>query len=148
ELFGESEFVWRLPSVLAAAAMAAFIGIMTARWFDRIAGLTAGVACISLVALWSQSRSADIDSLNTFATIGTALCLIDLVWNPLSRPAIWIPIGGLFFGAALLIKLPACLPVVVGSIVCPMVLNRTLRPLRQPRVYAVPMIGWVVLMTW
>src|SRR5439155_23067633 len=30
----------------------------------------------------------------------------------------------------------------------PMVLNRTLRPLRQPRVYAVLVIGLVLLMTW
>src|SRR5205809_823324 len=52
-LFGAHEFVWRLPSVLAASAMAAFICLMTARWFDRVSGLAAGIACLSLIALWS-----------------------------------------------------------------------------------------------
>jgi len=121
-LFGPSEWVWRLPSVLAAGALAAWVAALSRRWFGGVAGLASGVSCFTLVALWAQNRSADIDAANTLWTVATGLALIHVaVWRPATiGPALaWTAGIGVSFAAALLYKGPACLPVVVGALLSP-----------------------------
>ncbi len=146
KVFGASEWVWRLPSVIGAAALASFIYLMSARWFGRIGGLASALSFVCLVSLWSQTRSADIDSLNTFFTVGAGLCIVEL---GLSRARTWIAIvGGIALGAALLLKGPACLPVVVGAIVGPIIANRSWRIVRRPTFYALLVIGAALFTLW
>lgn len=115
-LGGPSEFAWRLPSVLGAALMAAFLALMSDRWFGRPAGLVAGFCSLGMVVLWEQNRTADIDSMNTLVSVVAACCLIELIINRPRRPIVWMLLGGLTLGASLLYKGPAGMPVIGGAL--------------------------------
>jgi 4-amino-4-deoxy-L-arabinose transferase-like glycosyltransferase len=143
-----SEWVWRLPSVLAAGALAALLCLVTNRWFGRPAGLIAGLSYFGLIALWSQTFKADIDSLHTLAVVGTALGLIELTRGRRGvRP--WLTLAtGLAFGAALLLKGPAGLPIVIGAMLGPALACRTWRPLRSIAAWSSLALGAVMFIAW
>ena len=77
-----NEWVWRLPSVLSAAALAAFLCVMGHRWFGRPAGVVTGFSFLALVALWAESRSAQIDAMNTLASVVCACAVIETGFGP------------------------------------------------------------------
>lgn len=118
------EWLWRLPSVLAAALLCVGIAWFCGRWWGRRAGRTAGWACLALVALWSQSRSADLDAVNTLFAASAAFCLIELHTLPRPRSWLWMLAGGLALGGALLTKGPAAMPLILGAFLGPVVIHR------------------------
>jgi 4-amino-4-deoxy-L-arabinose transferase-like glycosyltransferase len=127
-----NELIWRLPSAVAGAAMAGFLCLMGGVWFGRLAGLVSGVACCSLIALWGQNHTAEIDALNSLASVVTACLLIHLGFVSSRRRMVCALTAGLAFGAVLLLKGPAGLAVVIGALFGPAIFNRTLAALKQP----------------
>ncbi len=109
-----NELVWRLPSAVAGAAMAGFLCFMGGVWFGRLAGLVSGVGCCSLVALWGQNHTAEIDAINSLASVVTACLLIHLAFVTPRRRMGCVLAAGLAFGAELLLKGPAGLAAVAG----------------------------------
>ncbi len=154
---GPREWVWRFPSALGSALLGAILCLTAHRWFGRPAGLIAGLSFLGLVPIWSQGRSADVNSLNTLATVVAALCLLELGCRPSSRApgeaagpgaCWWMVAGGVAVGASLLLKGPAGLPVIVGAIAGPVVANRDWAPLRRPQTWGALAIGVVVSGAW
>ncbi|MCC7144867.1 MAG: hypothetical protein IT443_00325 [Phycisphaeraceae bacterium] len=161
-----NELVWRLPSVLAAASLGALLAAMSQRWFGSIAGAgmipggvpggvpgaipgaVAGLAYLGLFALWSQNRSADIDSMHTFAAVAAACCLLEVSWRSSSKRWAWGLAGILFSSAAMLLKGHACLPVLLGAIFGPALVLRSTRGLRQPWPWAMLGLGISLLCLW
>jgi 4-amino-4-deoxy-L-arabinose transferase-like glycosyltransferase len=125
-----AEWVWRLPAALAAALLAAAMTIFAARWFGPVAGLVCGLSFLALIPLWSQSRSADIDSVNTLFTVLTALGLIDMTMSTRRGWRLAIPTGAAI-AAMLLAKGPAGLPVAAAAMIGPAIAMRSWRPLRS-----------------
>ena len=80
-----AEWVWRMPSVLAAAGTAAWMAWLAGMWFGRRAALFTGIATVSLVAMWSQNRAADMDAVNTLLSLVAVGCLLDALYRPSSR---------------------------------------------------------------
>jgi len=111
-----NELVWRLPSAIGSAFLAAFLAWWTARWFGDRARLVTGFSCLALVALWSQDRGADIDALDTLASILTACCVLEMGFGPTEKRGIWTTVLGLCVGAMLLLKGPAGLPTTIGAL--------------------------------
>ncbi|QOV91985.1 ArnT family glycosyltransferase [Humisphaera borealis] len=111
-----NEFVWRLPSVLSAAALNAMLAFFAGRWFGRTAAWVGGVAGMALVVLWSQQSTADIDSSNTLFACLAVLCWIELLYRG-NRSFAWTAAAGLAFGASLMVKGPGGLPIIVGVLV-------------------------------
>ncbi|MFT3789015.1 MAG: hypothetical protein QM770_23050 [Tepidisphaeraceae bacterium] len=138
--FGPHEWAWRIPSLIGAVGAAWAVAWFARRWFGNVAGWWAGLAQCALLALWNQSRLADIDSLNTFATTLAGLCVIDLAWMRVRRdeasPASGSSLrsdAGVIVGLlalsgtlAVMLKGPACLPVLIGAVVA------AWKGLRQP----------------
>ncbi len=105
------EWVWRAPSAIAATGMVLLAAVFSARWIGPSAALPGGLACAAMVPLWSQSRSADIDAVNTLATALAAWLTLDLSFRP-ARAWLRAWLLALAAGAALLAKGPAGLPAV------------------------------------
>ncbi|MCP5488521.1 MAG: glycosyltransferase family 39 protein [Verrucomicrobia bacterium] len=143
-----AEWVWRMPSVLAAAGTAAWMAWLAGMWFGRRAALFAGIATVSLVAMWSQNRAADMDAVNTLLSLVAAGCLLDALYRPSSRRVDfrWL-VAALAFGGALLTKGPACLPVVLGGLAGASVMNRD-RAWRSVRAWASLAGGLVLFLLW
>lgn len=128
----------RLVSVIEAALTALVVSLFAARWFSRTAGLVAGCAFVVAVALWSQSRSADIDALNTLLATLCGCLLVELQLHGRGdgesrRPR--VALGAMLtlcFAGMLLAKGPAGLPVVVGGLLGPAIATRNWKlPLRS-----------------
>lgn len=66
-------WVWRMPSVLWAGLTAAVLVYVAWGWWGQIAGWSAGLLQTGMVALWAQTRSAEIDALNTLLAAAAAL---------------------------------------------------------------------------
>jgi len=151
-VLGASEWVWRLPSVLASALLAGALVLFSGRWFGRTAGWVAGLAYLAMVPLWSQTRSADIDSLNALATNLAALALVDLIWfsepRSLGRRLAMAFLGIIAMAAGLMLKGPACLPLVIGALLGSAALNRSFRPFKTIWVYLILLLGFAVLASW
>ena len=137
-LGGASVTTFRLLSVLEAALTALVVSIFASRWFGRPGGLVSGFSFVAAVALWSQSRSGDIDALNTLLSTLAACTLIDLQIGArrvdVSRPGTLVPttVLSLAFAGVLLAKGPAGLPVVVGAWLGPAIaMHRGRLPLRR-----------------
>ena len=112
------EWVWRLPSALSAAGLAAFLAVMARRWFGPPAGWVSGLSFMMLAALWSQSRSANIGSQHTAASVAAGLCLLEIGFGPPGRRRwLWSIAGAASLGALLLIKGPSGLPLVLGVLI-------------------------------
>jgi hypothetical protein len=113
---GGNEFVWRLPSVIGAALLNAALYFFGSRWFGRIGGIVSGICGLGLLALWGQARTADVDSTNTCVAAITVLCLIELHFARPTRRWPWIIGAGVAFGATLMTKGPAGLPLIIGEL--------------------------------
>lgn len=72
-------WVWRLPSVVWAGLTASLVLLVAWGWWGPVAGWAAGLLQSGMVALWAQSRSAEIDALNTLlataAAVSAAACV-------------------------------------------------------------------------
>jgi 4-amino-4-deoxy-L-arabinose transferase-like glycosyltransferase len=141
-----NEWVWRTPSVVGSAFLAAFLAWWAGRWFGASARLPSGFACLALVALWDQNRSADIDALNTVTAIVSTICVLELghgiseISNLKSRIG-WTIGLGLAVGAMLLLKGPGGLPQLLGAIVGPAIVLRSWKRVRWPSLVIGILIG-------
>jgi 4-amino-4-deoxy-L-arabinose transferase-like glycosyltransferase len=148
-LLGPHAWVWRMPSVIAAGLTGAIVSLAAGSWFGARSAWVAGVSFLSLVALWSQSRTADIDALNTLWTVAAALALIEA---SMSRRRVWVPVAGVLIGLMLLTKGPGGITVVVGAAVALILvrrridLTRTLLDLAISLLMGATIFGaWVVM---
>lgn len=128
-LFGQSEWSARAVSALAATAMALTALAFGARWFGRPYGLAAGLATALTPVFWPGGRSAEIEALNTFATMAAVLFILDLSIPPPDRRragTLLATLGaGLAIAAALLAKGPAGLAAIsVAAIAGPLAARR------------------------
>lgn len=147
-----TERVSRLPSMLGAALLAAVVAVWARRWFGGPAGWLAGLAQLSLLAMWSQSRSADIDSLNNLAVLGCTVALIEVHAARNRWRWAWSAVLFVAFAAMLLLKGPAGLPLVMGAWLAPMLIaRRGWRRVAHPASWvpmalgALPLAGWGLL---
>jgi len=162
-----NEFVWRLPSVVGSAFLAAFLAWWTGRWFGESARLPAGFSCLALVALWDQNRSADIDALNTVAAVISSVCVLELVYglgraDAITRPNLplanrlskhawrfgWTLWLGLAVGSTLLLKGPGGLPQIFAAIIGPAILLRRWKPVWRPTILVGLLIGFAIFATY
>ena len=146
KFFGHgNEFVWRLPSAVGSAALAAITAWFARRWFGGKALLPSGFACLALIALWDQDRSTDIDALNTLAAMLTTMCVLELISSLRSRPLVkWSLAAGISLGATLLLKGPGGLAQVAGAIIGPAILLRNWRVVRRPAIIVSILIGFTI----
>jgi len=136
-----NEWVWRMPSALGAAALAALFAWRARHWWGRTAGLTSGIALLALGALWSQFRSADIDALNTLSAWLATLALIEIYHRDDIRKWAWMIAGGIGLGCSLLLKGPAALPLLLGTLIAPPLLAGRVRELRKAYIWGLLAIG-------
>ena len=101
-----NELIWRLPSAIAGSLTAVFLCWIGGRWFGRLGGFATGIGCCSLVTLWGQNHTAEINALNTLACVVTSCLLIDMGFMAQRRCAVIASAAGLAFGAAMLLKGP------------------------------------------
>jgi 4-amino-4-deoxy-L-arabinose transferase-like glycosyltransferase len=139
-----NEFVWRLPSAVGSALLAVFVAWWAGRWFGAAARLPSGFACLALVALWDQNRSADIDALNTAFAIVTSLCVLELICGPGRYRAAWALGLGLSLGATLLLKGPGGLPQIIGAIIGPAIFLRNWKIVRKASIAIGLLVGFAV----
>lgn len=143
-----NEWVWRMPSVLAAAALGAFLCWMAGRWFGQVAGRVSAFAFLALLPLWAQNRSADIDAPHTLAAIVAACALIEIAFGPSRQRWRWAAAGGAALGAAMLLKGPAGFPVILGAMIGPAILNREASGLKRGATWALWLFGAAIFAAW
>jgi 4-amino-4-deoxy-L-arabinose transferase-like glycosyltransferase len=124
-----NEFIWRLPSAIGSALLAVFVAWWAARWFGLRALLPAGFACLALIAVWDQDRSADIDALNTAFAVVTSATVLELLYGNGRKTFIWSIAFGLSLGATLLLKGPGGLPQILAAMIGAALLLRDWKPL-------------------
>ena len=105
---GEHEFAWRLPGVLAGAAMAGFLYVLARILFRRrTVGLFVAVMCLADGMLFVQSRIGMNDAYVGLGIVA-AYTLFAALWTGVwrHRGAFWIamPLIGTFLGLALASK--------------------------------------------
>jgi len=128
-----NEFIWRLPSAVGSALLAMFVAWWSGRWFGQRAILPSGFACLALIAVWDQDRSADIDALNTAFAVITSAAVLELLYGNTRWKFFWTIAFGLSLGATLLLKGPGGLPQIFAAMFGPPLLLRDWRPLRKSR---------------
>lgn len=137
----QSEWAWRVPSALFLGLTAAAVALAAGRWWSPRAAWIGGLLVAGMVAIWAQSRSCDIDALNTLLTTATALLWIEL----LRRDRAWIPGAistGVLLAGVLAAKGPAGLPVIVGVVLAGWVRSRfAWRYVLKPVVWLPTLIG-------
>lgn len=138
-----AEWVFRLPSALAMGATGAAVCVANNRWFGRPAGLIGGLSTLLMAGLWSQALKADIDAAHTLAVTVAALGLLCAPMR--AATVVWT---GLAIGAAMLLKGPACLPVVIGAIIGRAIGARSWRTLGDWRPCASLLIGAALFGAW
>jgi 4-amino-4-deoxy-L-arabinose transferase-like glycosyltransferase len=162
-----SEFIWRLPSAVGSALLAVILAAWSARWFGSFARLPAGIACLALIPLWEQDRGADIDALNTMATVITAMCVIELVSNESSpfkeelspslnvkRRALsverlpFLSLLALSLAATLLLKGPGGFPPILGALIGPSLLTRNWKWARRPDLWIAILVGIAIFASY
>jgi 4-amino-4-deoxy-L-arabinose transferase-like glycosyltransferase len=142
--------------------LAVILAMWSARWFGPFARLPAGLACLTLIPLWEQDRGADIDALNTLASVITAMLLLEIISaapgtqgqgrgpNPLPEhlargpeksSSLWIIALSISLGATLLLKGPGGFPPILGALIGPSLLLRDWRWVRRPSVWIGLLIG-------
>jgi 4-amino-4-deoxy-L-arabinose transferase-like glycosyltransferase len=85
-LFGETEFAARLPSAVAAIALAVATMVFARRWFGKGgAGLAAGLASLLTPWYWSSGRSAEIEAVNNLGAALGVMLVLELVVNRAKR---------------------------------------------------------------
>jgi 4-amino-4-deoxy-L-arabinose transferase-like glycosyltransferase len=147
KLFGANEWAWRLPSALAAVGLCLMLWAFTRRWFGELGGLVAGFACCSTVWLWSQSRNADIDSLNTLAAVAACCCAIQIGFGTGRRWPFAVA-SGVACVAMMMLKGPAGLMAYGGTLLGAAVANRTVRWWAHPGIWAPPIAGVAAFLAW
>jgi 4-amino-4-deoxy-L-arabinose transferase-like glycosyltransferase len=133
------ELVWRLPSAIGSALLAVFLAWWSGRWFGDFARLAAGIGCLAIVAVWEQDRGADIDALNTLASVITACIILEILYGPTRRGWLWTIWLSISMGATLLLKGPSGLTAVLGALLGPSILLRDWKWMRRPGIW----IGFV-----
>jgi len=108
-------FIWRLPSALEGALLAALLAWFGNHWFGRAGGYVSGLAYISLITLWGEDRDANIDVTNTLCAITAALCIVEAHVGNVRRWYWWTLAAGLATGASLLTKGPAGMTIIAGT---------------------------------
>lgn len=141
-------WVFRLPSILAAAGCATWLAWLGMRWFGRTAGIAAGFTFLWLFPLWSQNRSAEIDGLNTFLAILTWGCLVELALGRPRHVWRWSALATLALAAALLAKGPAALTVVLAGVIAPCLAGAGVRWLLRPAVLAIFPLAAALAGSW
>jgi 4-amino-4-deoxy-L-arabinose transferase-like glycosyltransferase len=126
-----NEFVWRLPSAVGSALLAVFVAWWSGRWFGKNAILPAGFACLALIAVWDQDRSADIDALNTAFAVVTSAIVLEILYGNTRRTGIWGLVFGVSLGATLLLKGPGGLPQIFAAMIGPPLLMRDWKPVQK-----------------
>jgi 4-amino-4-deoxy-L-arabinose transferase-like glycosyltransferase len=108
-------FIWRLPSAVEAAALAAILCLFSARWFGHVAaGIVSGLSYVALFTLWGENRGADIDISNTFFSTIAALALVELYFRDPSRPWCWAILAGAAIAGSMLVKFHAGMTIILG----------------------------------
>jgi 4-amino-4-deoxy-L-arabinose transferase-like glycosyltransferase len=117
-LFGASVYVLRLPALLSGAAVCAVAFYWVARERGRSAALLA-VALIATGTYWIMLASLNMMDapLAAFSFLG----LYAIARDPALSPRQTLPVAALVFGAALLLKSVAALPVIAAGILCALV---------------------------
>lgn len=148
-LFGStSEWVYRLPSVLATTLLAGALCLIAQRWFGPPAGIVSGLSFLGLIALWSQGGSADIDAVNTLLSVLAALGLLALGSWMVRRRWLWSIATGAALAGALLAKGPAGAPVMLAATLAPAVAARSWRPLRAAPMWIAWLLGLAAAGAW
>lgn len=111
------EWAWRSVSAISSALLAALLAIMAGRWFGLAAAWTAGLGYMTLMGLWAQSRTAEIDASMTLACVACALCFMEIGFGPRRRLWPWAVAAAVALGATLLIKFHQGLIVVGGALI-------------------------------
>jgi len=126
------EWVWRSVSALASAALAALLAVMAGRWFGHTAAWASGLGYMTLIGLWAQSRTAEIDAAMTLACVACALCFVELGFGPRKRAWPWALAAALALAATLLIKFHQGLIVIGGAWLGATLANGPWPPAGQP----------------
>ncbi|HEY1687097.1 MAG TPA: glycosyltransferase family 39 protein [Tepidisphaeraceae bacterium] len=145
---GPSELVWRLPSALSSALLAAGICAITAFWFDTLAGFVAGLAFIGTIALWSQNRSADVDAINHMGCILSALAVIAMGACQQKISAWMFVVALLGTAVSAMSKGPAGLPLILAAAIGPALANRNARLFKRPLFYLAIGLGILTVLIW
>lgn len=151
-MLGDHGWAWRLPSALSAMLLVAGLAWMGRRWFGLGGGWAAGIGGVGLVAIWAQSRTADIDAANTLASVAAAMALLELMLGHPRRRWAWSLLLAASFGAVLLLKLHAGLSLVGGALLAGTILGG-LRAAGRPGVWLglaggiAAFLAWVVPVT-
>ena len=144
---GKAEpWVWRLPSVLGSALLAATVAAWAGRWFGRAAVAATGVAVLAVVPLFDQNRAADIDALNTAAAVCSALFALELAHG--SRRWPWAIGFAVSVSAMLMLKGPGGLPPLIGALVGPSIVLRDWRWARRPGIWIGLLVGFATFALW
>lgn len=143
-----NEFVWRLPGAISSALLAVMLWLMAARWFGKIPGLVGGLSLLTIIAIWSQSRSAEIDSINTTAAVIASAAILELLYGPSQRKWLWAGVLSLGLGATLLAKGPAGVPLILAAMIGPAVAFRTGQPLCDRKVWVGILGGLGIFLSW
>ena len=141
------EWIWRLPSLLMAGLTAALVALFAGRWFGRIASWCSGLSFLALIALWAQTRSADIDSSHTFFSLAATLCLLDVGFG-VGRRWPWVLLGGAALAGSLMVKGHAGLIVVGGALLGASITTRSWRWLARPSCWGQLLLGLGLAGTW
>ncbi len=143
-----NEWVWRLPSVITAGLTAGLCALMAGRWFGRVAAWAGGLGYITLAALWSQSRSADIDGNLTFFSVACAFCLLELGFGQPRRKWLWSVGAALTLAATILLKGHSGLIVVGGVLLGGSIAVRQWRWLVRPSCWVALLVGVAIPIAW
>jgi len=143
-----NEWVWRLPSALAAVGVVMLMWVMGRRWFGEIGGAAAGLSCLGMVALWSQNRAAEIDALNTLATVGCACCVLECGFGPTRRRWAWGIGIAVSMAWLLFLKGPAGLPLVGGVFIGASIATQKWAWAKRPSVWVSVIAGIAIFGAW
>jgi 4-amino-4-deoxy-L-arabinose transferase-like glycosyltransferase len=141
-------WVFRLPSVLAAAGSATWLAFLALRWFGRTPALITGLAFLWLLPLWSQNRSAEIDGLNTFLALLAWAAILELAFHRTRYPWAWSALATLALAAAFLAKGPAALTVVLAAFIAPVLAGLGVRWLLRPAALIILPLAAALAASW
>lgn len=143
-----NEWIWRLPSVLMAGLTASLVALFAGRWFGVSAAWCSGLSFLSLITLWAQTRSADIDSSHTFFSLAATLCLLEVGFGKSARRWPWALLGGAALAGSLLVKGHAGLIVVGGALIGASIATRQGRWLRRSACWGQLLLGLALAGAW
>lgn len=152
QLTGQSgTWIWRLPAVLASSLLGGVLVRLATRHASVAAGWCTGLAYASLIPLWLQNRSADIDAANTAAAVIGALALIQLHDRPIKSKRLLslMAMATLGTAATLMLKAHAAMPVILAAWLAPWLADR--QRARKPwdwRLCSPILLGTIPLLIW